>query len=618
LGGSLASTNLANYYCTGTVRTYSTVSSERKFGATAQISLLVSGFRKLAYQPQVFQNYDHENMAKTTALTQQGAGKGPAIGGRVNVAAQAANLASKLNFGPPKKVAPQQQPPAKGRGVLKPSSLGNTGRGNNQAPRLAPAKSSPSDPNFAATRQAIAAKLNFGAPKRASPPPPPRAATKPSHRVALDRSNAQAGKPSASGGAAFAAQRSALASKLNFRPPKPAEPNHPNIQPPQTRPAPKPSNPVASRAGNFPQVQPVVSEKVDFATQRAAIASKLTSGRHQAPQQNNPNRTQPTRGPPIPANRAVVGGNSQAGTAKNADFAASSAALASKLNFRAAPRPSPPRTNNQEAAQARAVTQPGKQVGRNEESSGRVDIATQAASLASKLKFRPPRPASPKTNEGVPSNGQQPRQPWVPEPVQERLGPNANDRIQANNETNQQARQQQMMGTSDGVPMDPHIAAITQKLHLRNEDSRQREGTPSPRSLHAPTWYDSVEGYDAPRQTESEPEMQYIRSYSVSKLSPPPAEIEPEMKYLRTYSMSKQPQPSQAPPTIEPFRQAIQPEPAVAKRITVVLLDERYEWGTIPKKVENDNGGKNKRKKKKNKKKVTKLNTKKKKGCTIM
>jgi hypothetical protein len=143
-------------------------------------------------------------------------------------------------------------------------------------------------------------------------------------------------------------------------------------------------------------------------------------------------------------------------------------------------------------------------------------------------------------------------------------------------------------------------------------------------SSHAPTRYDSVERYDAPRQTEFEPEMQYIRSYSVSKLSPPPAEIEPEMKYLRTYSISEQPQPSQeqeqeqAPPTIEPFRQVIKPEPAVAKRNTVVLLDERYEWGTILRKVENDNGGKNKRKKNKNKKKVTKLSTKKKKGCTIM
>jgi hypothetical protein len=568
-------------------------------------------------------------MAKTTAVTQEGAGKGMATGAAVNVAAHKANLASKLNFGPPGKGAPQQQPPTKQRGVLKPSSLGNTGRGNSQAQRVSPSKSAP---NFAATRKAIAAQLNYTSPKPATPRPTLRAAPKPSHLVALDRSNDSAGNPSASGGADFAAQRSALASKLNFKPPRPAEPNHPIIQPPHTRPAPIPLNPVASRAGagKVPQVQPVVvSEKVDFATHRAAIASKLTSVRHQAPPQNNPNRTQPsTRGPPVPAaaNGAVVSKYSRSGTAKSADFAASSAALASKLNFGA--RPPPPRTNNQEAAQARAVAQPEKQDGRKEVTSGRVDMATQAASLASKLKFRPPRPASPKTNESVASNGQPPRQPWVPEPVQERLGPNANDRIHANDdETNQQARRQQMMAILDGVPMDPHIAAITQKLHLRNEDSRQREGALSPRSshAHAPTRYDSVERYDAPRQTESKPEMQFIRSYSVSKLSPPPAaEIEPEMKYLRTYSVSKQPRPSQdqeqAPPIIEPFRQAIRLEPAVAKPTTVVLLDERYEWGTQwGTKWEDDNGGKSKRKKKKNKKKVTKLSTKKKKkGCTIM
>lgn len=550
-------------------------------------------------------------MAKTPAKPQQGAGKGPATGGRVNVSAQAASLASRLNFGTPKKVAPQQQQSGKARGGVKSSNLFQKGRRKSSTAKSGIAPSSSGDPNFAANRRAIAAKLNFGASKRPPPPPPARPASKPGQRVVPKGRNIKAGKSPASNGSDFSKQQQALASKLSFRPPRPAEPTHQqNPPPPRPRPAPKPSNPVVSDARNARQVQPVVSEDVDFATQRAAIASKLTFGRQKG--KTAPNRTPPPR--QKPSNRAAAGGSSQKGKGTNADFAASSAALASKLNFRP-PRPPSPSSRERGAPRTRAVTQTAKPVSNTtEEISGTVDMATHAASLASKLKFRPPRLTSPKTKE---SNSRQVRQPWAPEPVQERLGPNASNRIRPNHEA-------RPILPAEAVPMDAHIVAITQKLHLRNEASSQGEKPFSPRDApKPPTYYDSVERYDAPRQAVPEPEMQYVRSYSVSKLSP--AEAEPELKYVRTYSISKQQTaPAPAPPTVEPFRQAIKSEPAMSQRTTVVLLDERYEWGTIPRKAENEDAGRgkkknNRQKKGGNNKKVKTLSSKKKKkGCTIM
>ncbi|CAJ1934440.1 unnamed protein product [Cylindrotheca closterium] len=155
-----------------------------------------------------------------------------------NVAAQAAFLSSKLNFGPPSKAAPQTPPRSKG--VSK-------------------------DPHFGANRDAIAAKLNFGGKK---PPPGPKS---------------PATIPKPSGGKEFQNQKAALAAKLNFRPPLPA--GDPLAKPPNALPNRQPGPPIRP-------AQQVSSQNgtQDFSAHRAAIASQLAFGKSKpsSPPNSNP------------------------------------------------------------------------------------------------------------------------------------------------------------------------------------------------------------------------------------------------------------------------------------------------------------------------------------------
>jgi hypothetical protein len=161
-----------------------------------------------------------------------------------HVAAQAAFLSDKLNFGPPSKAAAKTPPRA--NGVSK-------------------------DPKFGANRAAIADKLNFGG-KR--PPPQPAA-------------NSNIPKPS--GGKEFQNQKAALAAKLNFRPPLPG--GDPRARPPNVPSHSHPGSPMR------PAQQHVSAQNgtQDFSAHRAAIASQLAIGRSKPASPPKPNPPPPRR-----------------------------------------------------------------------------------------------------------------------------------------------------------------------------------------------------------------------------------------------------------------------------------------------------------------------------------
>eukprot|EP00980_Cylindrotheca_fusiformis_P006361 scaffold1356_cov123-Cylindrotheca_fusiformis.AAC.42 len=735
-------------------------------------------------------------MARPYAYSQQNAGKGPVPGGRGNVA----SLKAKLNLGAPRK---GQQHPGRDGG----RSRGRIGAATSNIAQLrktvetprkpVPVRSTPADPNFAVNRQAIAAQLNFGARKKAPPTPQPRRAAPKSEQGGGDfaeqrsalaaklnfrppkpvepsdqtRNSSQASrtapiasnpgvskttqvrqvqpvayedvdyatqraaiaskltfgkhksntlpkqtqslrngpnrataKPPSSNGSEFSGQRSALASKLNFRPPKPTERQaQTKVTPPRPSPSPAPSD-----TGTTPvrQVQPVAYDDVDYATQRAAVASKLTFGRHKS--SNATNETQSSNVIPRPSKRATTNPPASNGS----DFAGQLSAIASKLNFRpskpaerpaqktstpprARPSPAPsekgaseailgrqvqpvehddvdypkqrgaiasktpvagenpltdkgkngefvpssgalaynhkvgpaklasPKGSSNAASMTLGVPQAESKVDTKDESSGSSNMAqptSLASKLASKLKFRPTRSASLKPDE---NRGRQAPRRWAPEPVQERLGPSSIDRIRANHERDKEARHQNRLSTNEAVPMDPHIAALKKKLHLGDQAPIEVEAPPCNVS-GASGSYDSGKSHGFPQSREPVRDKQHLQPYSVSNVAPPSAETEPELKYVRSYSIAKyEPKPipaakpTPAPPVKEPFRQVIQSKPVGDGNTTIVLLNETYEWGTIPRTEESD-ASRGEKSKNKKKKKTTKLSSKKKGGCTIM
>lgn len=221
------------------------------------------------------------------------------------IEAQKALLANTLNFETPKKSAPQARGQVDGGSSSRPKGV------------------SP-DPDFAAHRNAIAAKLNAftgggGGVTRAGGITPKALSKDPN--FAANR-NAIAGKlnnpggpttaiPKPTGGKEFHNQKAALASKLNFRPPVPSgDPRlNPSNIPPTTTARSTPSQPSAH--------SPSRPNDEGFAANRAAIASQLAFGK--------PKQVSPPKPAPPPPRRNIDNGS---------DFANQRAALANNLNFR--------------------------------------------------------------------------------------------------------------------------------------------------------------------------------------------------------------------------------------------------------------------------------------------
>mmetsp|Transcript_29002 Transcript_29002/g.70041 ORF Transcript_29002/g.70041 Transcript_29002/m.70041 type:complete len:420 (+) Transcript_29002:116-1375(+) len=277
-----------------------------------------------------------------------------------NVAAQAAFLSAKLNFGPPSKVAPQAPPPAnKSKGISYKFHGNDDGGGGGGR-----SKGVSKDPNFSANRAAIAEKFAFGGKK-----PPPE----PANARGAPRSADNIPKPS--GGKEFQNQKAALAGKLNFRPPLPAGDPRANASnaPPNRRPGP-PARPAQKALAQ--------NGAKDFSANRAAIASQLAFGKSKPAPPPKPN-------PPPPRRR-----NDNNGT----EFSNQRAALASKLVFRPPLPASSTSGGPQGMAQPPRPQEPSYSPARVPVPVGDMDLADLAAEAASVARSYHPEDATTTTS----------------------------------------------------------------------------------------------------------------------------------------------------------------------------------------------------------------------------
>ncbi|KAL3940385.1 MAG: hypothetical protein SGBAC_005061 [Bacillariaceae sp.] len=382
-----------------------------------------------------------------------------------NVAGQAALLSSKLNFGPPSKGGKDEGGGGRSNGVSKdPNFSANRNAiadkinfgGKQPPPERQPPTSSrgvSKNPNFSANKATIAGKLNFGG--KRSPP----AVRRPANTL-----------PKPSGGKEFQNQKAALASKLNFRPPLPA------------------GNP------------------------RIKLANAPPSPRHPAP-------------PPRPAQHALAQNETH-------DFSAHRAAIASQLAFGKSkpasplkPNLPPPRRNDNNGA----------------------DFSNQKAELASKLIFRPPLPAS--STSGGPQVS--PLRPATGIPLSSRHQPPSPAPAPA---------------PAPNMDIASQAAAMATRLKSQHPEdvtttSSGGASTESARSINDPP---------------PEPEMTFVRSYSIRKDSPPAAD--PEMQYAKSYRIGGSELPKEEP-TPEVIPKSVGDENG---RTQVLLVSEKYEWGTKP------------------------------------
>jgi len=322
------------------------------------------------------------------------------------------------------------------------------------------------------------------------------------------------------------AQKALLANKLNF--------GSPSKTAPQTPPRAKKSEGLSYNyhgkvdgGGGKPKG---VSKDPNFAANRAAIAGKISFGGQQKPASNAKGALRPTNPIPKPS-----GGK---------EFQNQKAALAAKLNFRPPLPPGDPRgkpSNTPPATAARSKPKPKPPpLGWNESNGS--GLTNQKAALASKLVFRPPPPASPQAG-GPKLSPPRPatEMPFSPKPP----------------------------AAVDNMGLASQAAAVASAMTSYNPEDVTTTSSSDATSLQDAR---SVRSVDPPR----EPEMSFERGHSIRKDNPPPAD--PEMKYVRSYRIGGAEEPKD--------QSQVTPKDKVAGGenglVQVVLIDEKYEWGTRP------------------------------------
>lgn len=397
------------------------------------------------------------------------------------------------------------------------------------------------------------------------------------------------------------AKRALLEAKLNLRkassPPKNSAVTPPRIVP---KPVPQSTSPMDGRG--VPRNTTISSQieesgKVNVKAQAAFLKTKLHFlASPQTTGGPTGGRISPRATPSKPTQNRTVPNPTPQAIQSSSDMKSKKATLESKLNFR---RPPPPAQKPQvvKPAADHSVTPetiPRKEVLNSSppvSTQSSFDMASKKASLASKLKFRPPQSASVEQSDG--ENASVARSLTPPKP---NVALNEPKRPLPESDTLDKRPERTKRPTPEKLSPRP-VPVVNNIRELKHSPPRQSVSPYRPIPLQSNTQTSTMQPQQKsvaaqsaflPKQPNLEEEskvgerirtnespkeqadMKYIRSYPIAKYKTSPFPTTPtmtdsEMSYVRSYSISKH---SQAPMN-----------PLPMKRHKKVLLQERHTWG---------------------------------------